>query len=130
MPAAPVVDDETRFYWEAAAAHRLDILRCATCGRWIHYPQPRCPSCLGTDVAPRTVSGRGTVVSYTVTHFAPAPEYAEDLPITLVMVELEEQAGLRVVTHLVGAEPGDLRHRREFIPVVGRLKRLSWRTRG
>lgn len=109
MPAAPVVDDASRFYWEAARAHRLEILRCRDCGTWIHYPRPRCHRCLGADVAPAPVSGRGIVASFTVTHFAPSPELAAELPITLVLVELEEQPGLRVVTNLVEAEPGDLR---------------------
>jgi len=109
MPTAPVIDDAHRFYWDAAREHRLDILRCGGCGTWIHYPQARCPECHGADVAPQTVSGRGTVASFTVTHFAPAPEFADALPITLVMVELEEQAGLRIVTNLVEDEPGELR---------------------
>ncbi len=109
MTSATAREPAHQFYWDAASEHRLDILRCGDCGTWIHYPQPRCPACRGADVAPQTVSGRGTVASFTVTHFAPTPALADSLPITLVMVELEEQAGLRVVTNLVGAEPGALR---------------------
>lgn len=100
----PVRDPEPahHFYWDAPRSGRLEILRCQSCGAWIHYPQPRCPACLGTDVAPTRVSGRGTVASFTVTHFAPTPALADSLPITLVMVELEDAPGVRVVTNLVG----------------------------
>lgn len=97
------------FYWDAAAAGRLDIVRCRACGTWIHYPQPRCPSCLGTDVAPTPTSGRGRVISYTVTHFAPTPELADSLPIVLVMVELDDAPGVHIVTNLVDAEPAEVR---------------------
>ncbi len=109
MASATARDAAHAFDWDAADEHRLDILRCGDCGTWIHYPQPRCPACLGADVAPGTVSGRGTVASFTVTHFAPTPALADSLPITLVMVELEEQPGLRIVTNLVGAERDELR---------------------
>ncbi len=109
MTSATARADGHQFYWDAASEHRLDILRCRACGTWIHYPQPRCPSCHGADVAPQTVSGRGTVASFTVTHFAPTPDLADALPITLVMVELEEQAGLRIVTNLAEADRGELR---------------------
>jgi len=94
-------DPAHHFYWDGARAGRLEILRCQACGTWIHYPQPRCPRCLGTEVAPASVSGRGTVVSFTVTHAAPTPALAESLPITLVMVELEDAPGVRIVTNLV-----------------------------
>jgi uncharacterized OB-fold protein len=102
------VEAEQRFYWDAADRHRLEILRCGACGSWIHYPQPRCGRCTSTDVAPQPVSGRGTVASWTVTHYAPAPDFSEPLPFTLVMVELEEQPGLRIVTNLVDASPDEL----------------------
>jgi uncharacterized OB-fold protein len=96
-----VRDHEHHFYWDAARAGRLEIVRCQACGTWIHYPQPRCPGCLGTDVVPTRVSGRGTVASFTVTHFAPTPALADSLPITLVMVELDDAPGVRIVTNLV-----------------------------
>jgi uncharacterized OB-fold protein len=108
MAVAPAPDPETGWYFEAARHGRLEILRCRACGTWIHYPQPRCPVCRGDDVAPAAVRGTGTVVSHTVTHFPPSPDFGGELPITLVMVELDEQPGLRVVTNLVDASPDDV----------------------
>lgn len=101
--------DEHRFYWQAARERRLEILRCSDCGTFIHYPQPRCPSCLGTAVAPHPVSGRGRVASFTVTHFAPTPDLADSLPITLVMVELDDAPAVRVITNLVEADGHEAR---------------------
>lgn len=107
MPDLAIEADQ-RPYWDAASRHVLEILRCGACGTWIHYPQARCRRCAGTDLVPEAVSGRGTVASWTVTHLAPSPDFAGDLPFTLVMVELEEQPGLRIVTNLVGASPDEL----------------------
>jgi uncharacterized protein len=102
----PDPDEDTAFFWEATAAGRLDILRCDACATFIHYPRPSCRACGSTSLRPATVSGRGTVYSYTVTH-TPAPGY--DAPFAVVLVELEEQAGLRMVSQLVDVEPEDVR---------------------
>jgi uncharacterized OB-fold protein len=52
------------------------------------------------------VSGRGTVYSYTVTH-QDVPGY--EAPFAVVIVELEEQAGLRMVSNVVDVPPDDVR---------------------
>jgi uncharacterized OB-fold protein len=61
-----------------------------------------CRDCLSDDVAPAPVSGRGVVYSFTVNHqeWAPGME-----PYVIVLVELDEQPGLRVVSNLVGCRP-------------------------
>lgn len=102
----PQPDADTAFFWEAAAMRRLMILRCKSCRTWIHYPKPACRACGSTDLAPEDVSGRGTVYSYTVTHQA-VPGY--EPPFAVVLVELEEQAGLRMVSSLVDVAPEDVR---------------------
>jgi uncharacterized OB-fold protein len=56
-------------------------------------------------VEPERVSGRGIVHSYTVTHF-PLPGYQP--PFAVVLVELEEQHGLRLVSNLVDVPPDEI----------------------
>ena len=58
--------------------------------------------------APRRTSRRcrGTVYSYTVTH-QDVPGYTA--PFAVVIVELEEQAGLRMVSNVVDVPPDDVR---------------------
>ena len=67
-----------------------------------HPPTPICPYCLSRDVSPQPVSGLGTVVSYTINHQAWNPEVP--VPYSIVLVELDEQPGLRLVSNLVGDE--------------------------
>lgn len=99
----PVPDDDSRFFWEAGKDGHLKIQECRDCAVLIHPPGPVCPHCLGENVAPRVVSGRGKVHSYSVNVQPWFPDMA--VPFILASVELEEQAGLRVTTHLDGIPP-------------------------
>ena len=49
------------------------------------------------------MSGRGTVFTYTVNHQPFNP--AVPVPYVIAIVELEEQAGLRIATNIVDCEP-------------------------
>ena len=101
----PLPDEETAFFWDAAKNGELHILRCRDCGTYVHLPRPGCRGCGGTNLAPERVSGRGVVHSYTVTHF-PLPGY--EPPFAVVLVELEEQAGLRLASNIVDVAPDDI----------------------
>ncbi|MEW6471500.1 MAG: OB-fold domain-containing protein [Actinomycetota bacterium] len=101
----PVVSFEEEPFWTGGGAGQLRIMRCRACGWWIHPPRPVCRRCRSTDVAPEAVSGQGTVYSYTVNHQRWAPGL--DVPYVLAVVELIEQAGLRLTTRLVDP-PEDL----------------------
>ena len=106
LPVRPVtVTDETRPYWEAAAAGRLLLPECRACDGLIWYPRNFCPTCLGTDVTWVQASGRGTVYSFTrVLRGGAFPEVAEYV---LAYVELAE--GPRVLTNIVDAADDWLR---------------------
>lgn len=102
----PALDDDNRFFWTSGEDGRLRFLCCGDCDYWIHPPTPRCPRCGGRDVAPRAVSGRGTVWSFTVNHH---PWDGSDEPWAVVLVELAEQPGLRLTSNLVGCPPDTAR---------------------
>lgn len=104
MPVPPLVDESSAPYWDGARRHELVLIGCGECGHLIHYPLARCPACLSASVSPTVVNSTGTVVSHTTTHRAPAPEYADDLPIRLVLVELDAQPGLRIAATMAGGE--------------------------
>lgn len=103
-PARPLPPDSplSRPYWEAAAQGRFVLQRCAQCGKVRHYPLLVCPAChsLAVDWAP--ASGRGRIHSWTVTHHAFHPSFAEDVPYVLVTVDLEE--GVRALGRWRGGE--------------------------
>ncbi|MEN8183085.1 MAG: OB-fold domain-containing protein [Myxococcota bacterium] len=103
----PRLTELNRHFWTGGAQGELRLLRCRACQTWIHPPSPRCPACLAKDVEPEAVSGRGTVASFTLNHQPWVP--AADHPYVIAIVELAEQAGLRLTTNLVGCAPEAVR---------------------
>jgi uncharacterized OB-fold protein len=107
MAVIPAMTALTAPYWDAARERRLVVQECRSCRRVWHPPLPRCPHCHAADPGWRPLSGDGTVYTYTVvrhpTHFA----FAGKIPYVLAIVELAE--GPRLVTALVGTEPGAVR---------------------
>ncbi|MCU1501496.1 MAG: acyl dehydratase [Ilumatobacteraceae bacterium] len=111
----PVAIDATRPFWDGLAAEEVRLQRCRACNAWVFYPRPRCPSCLSDDLEWHTVSGRGTVYSYTVARQATHPAFAAQVPQLLAIVELDE--GVRMTTTLVGLGPDEIRIGLPVLPV-------------
>ncbi|HEX5265325.1 MAG TPA: OB-fold domain-containing protein [Acidimicrobiales bacterium] len=107
----PVPDPLSEEFWRAAAAHVLAVQRCAACGWYAHPPDVICVNCLSPERAFRSepVSGRGRVRSWTVMHDAFLPGFRPDVPYVVVDVELDEQAGLRMIGQLVDGTAERLR---------------------
>jgi acetyl-CoA acetyltransferase/uncharacterized OB-fold protein len=103
----PALEPETEHFWRACHAGRLEITRCRVCGWYIHPPRPVCARCQSRDVGWETVSGRATVVSFTVNHQRWMPTL--EVPYAIALVELVEQPDLRLTTNVVGCAPGDVR---------------------
>ncbi len=99
----PALEPESERFWRACRAGRLEITRCRACGWYIHPPRPVCPRCQAREVRWEAVSGRATLVSYTVNHQRWMP--GMEVPYTIGLVELVEQADLRLTTNLVGCAP-------------------------
>ncbi|MGD6749684.1 Zn-ribbon domain-containing OB-fold protein [Streptomyces sp. BH105] len=99
----PVPDAQSAPYWEATARHTLVLARCGRCTAFVLPPDPTCPHCHTTDpdFSYEPVSGRGTVRSWTVVRQSALPGLADEVPFVLVDVELEEQAGLRMIGRLL-----------------------------
>jgi uncharacterized OB-fold protein len=101
----PRLDEETEFFWTSGRDGKLRFLRCTGCAYLVHPPAPVCPTCLGSSLAPDAVSGRATVHSYTVNHH---PWDGSTEPWAIVLVEIEEQADVRLTTNMVGIAPDDI----------------------
>ena len=102
----PALTLDNSAFWQGGADGELRMHHCGACVQFFHPPAPVCPRCLGEDVAPKTVSGAGKVVTYTVNH----QPWRADLkqPYVVAIVELVEQTGLRFVTNIVGMPPEEV----------------------
>jgi uncharacterized OB-fold protein len=102
-----VAIDATRPFWDGLTADEIRLQRCRACGSWVFYPRPRCSTCLSDQLDWHTVSGRGSVYSFTIARQATHPAFAAEVPQLLAIVELDE--GVRLTTTLVGLAPEDIR---------------------
>jgi uncharacterized OB-fold protein len=95
----PGLDDGP--FWEAARDHRLVFQQCASCGTFRHPPLPVCWKCHSHDVEWVQSRGAGTVFTYTVIHRAAHVALSDRVPYPIVVVELADVDGLRVLGNLV-----------------------------
>ncbi len=121
----PALTDANRAFWHGGAREQLLIQRCTACRRWLHPPGETCPSC-GGGLRPEAVSGNGTLFTFTENHQQFHPDVPP--PYVIAIVELAEQADLRLPTNIVHAETDTLRcgmdvrvlferHGEVFVPV-------------
>jgi uncharacterized OB-fold protein len=116
----PSPDGLTAEFYAHLAAGELRLQRCDGCGTWRHPPRVMCGRC-GSDAWRWTApTGRGVVYTWTVTHQALVPLFADDVPYAVVVVELEE--GPRLVTAVRGLDHTALRL---GLPVELRIVRVS-----
>ena len=101
MPPLPDPDAMTQFFWDGTNERRLMILRCQKCAHYIHFPRPVCDRCLSEDLAPEQVSGKGTLYTYSIPMQPIDPYYVERVPYVYALVELEEEANLKLQTNII-----------------------------
>jgi len=102
LPAPPpIINVETKPFWDATAEGKLLLPRYNACDTVIWYPRAFCPECSSFDISWIEASGRGTVYSYTINRRGQG-DY-RDLAYVLAYVELEE--GPRVLTNIVDCDP-------------------------
>src|ERR1700694_5125856 len=99
----------TQFFWDAAREHKLVVQRCGDCAYYSHRPQVICPRCQSDKLAHAELSGRGTIFTYTVVHHVFHPVYADEVPYSIAIVELEEQPGLRMLANILDCPNDELR---------------------
>ena len=105
LPAPPpIINSETKPFWDATAEGRLLLPRCNECQAVLWYPRAFCPECSSFDVAWFEATGRGTIYSYTINRRGQG-DY-RDLAYVVAYVELEE--GPRVLTNIVDCDPETL----------------------
>ena len=101
LPPKPVADRDTQPFWDAVAGHRLVVQRCGSCDAWVWHPRPICPRCHGAILTWTEVSGSARVVSWTALHSPVLPVWADELPFVILLVELDDAPGVRMIGQLV-----------------------------
>jgi uncharacterized protein len=105
MPAptfAPPDNEFTRPFWDGIAAKELRLPRCSACHVWQWYPLPGTDHCPGAQVEWTPVRPLGSIFTFTVVRrpFLPSTTKS-DVPLTTVLIELDDTPGIRLVGQLV-----------------------------
>jgi acetyl-CoA acetyltransferase/uncharacterized OB-fold protein len=109
----PELTPATAWFWTSGADGLLRIQRCADCATLVHPPVPICPNCRSRAAEPAVVSGRGSVVGFTVNQHQWHPDFMP--PYVLAVVALAEDADVRLTTSLVGCDPAEVHIGQEVI---------------
>ena len=96
----------TQPYWDATQRGELVIQQCQECTHRLFPPGAHCPKCGSSKLAWEPVSGKGVIYTYTIAHRPPHPVFAEQCPLAIAVVELEE--GPRMITNVVGCDASEV----------------------
>jgi acetyl-CoA acetyltransferase/uncharacterized OB-fold protein len=106
MRPLPELTPANEWFWTSGADGTLRIQGCTDCGQLVHPPVPICPSCRSRSSKPTAVSGRGTVVGYTVNAHPWLPGF--DPPYVVANVALAEDPRVHLTTNIIGSEPSEV----------------------
>ncbi len=96
-------------FWAAAAEGRLRLQFSRATGKVVHYPREVSPYATDDDLVWADADAAGTVLGSTIVHRHSHPEFAEQVPFGLALVELA--VGARVLARFDPADdlqPGDV----------------------
>jgi uncharacterized OB-fold protein len=94
----PEPDEDSVVFWEGLRAHQVLVQKCANCATVRFPPMPGCPNCGSPAAEQLAVGGAGRIYSWIVAHRPVGSLTEDELPATIVTVELEE--GCRMLGRL------------------------------
>ncbi len=98
----PVTDDrDTAGFWAAAGRGELVVRECGSCGAVLHLPRSYCHVCGTWSERWKRVGGGGRLSSWTTVEHQVHPAFP--VPYTVVLVELDDEPGVRLVGYLPGS---------------------------
>ena len=106
MRLLPQLTPVNEWFWTSGADGRLRVQGCDDCKALVHPPVPICPQCRSRAHAPVEVSGRATVVGFTVNQHPWLPGF--DPPYVIANVALAEDPTVHLTTNIVGCEPDEV----------------------
>ncbi|KCZ58688.1 Zn-ribbon domain-containing OB-fold protein [Hyphomonas chukchiensis] len=99
----PAIPEHALPFWEAAEKSQLRYMACNSCAHSFLPARTECPNCLAADLEWRMASGKAQLISWVIYHRAFHPAFADRLPYTVALVQLEE--GPRMISNIVEPDP-------------------------
>jgi hypothetical protein len=110
MPT-PILDEDTREFWEACGNHRLVVQQCADCDTYRFAPAPICYACHSFGYRWVESDGIGEIYTWTVTYtYRPLhPATQGVMPYNTIVVKLLDCGGAMITSNLVDGGNADIR---------------------
>jgi len=102
----PLANATTLGWWEKAAEHELVVQRCTACQHTRFPPAPICPKCRSDEADWQTCTGKGEVYTFTTMYRPVAGDMT--LPFVIGVIALKGSGGLRIISNIVGVDPGEI----------------------
>ena len=92
----------TKFFWDSAKQGKLALQYDPTSKQYQFWPRSISVKTGKRNLEGRTVSGKGTIYSYTTT-YVPTPGFEDKVPYAIGLIELDE--GVRIIGNLINVDP-------------------------
>lgn len=115
----PVATKISAPFWQALKEDQLKIQQCNSCDGWVFYPRNHCTHCFSHDLQWKQISGEGILYSYTLTRIPTMPEFSDEMPQALAVIELAE--GVRINTTLIDVAEEDIKIGMAVKPVFDKV---------
>ncbi|WP_199255452.1 thiolase C-terminal domain-containing protein [Mycolicibacterium mengxianglii] len=102
----PQLTLDNEFFWTSGADGQLRLQECGDCKALIHPPAPVCRYCYSHNQGVRAVSGRATLIGFTVNHRFSLPGLPPQY--VVAQVAIDEDPRVRLTTNAVECDPDDL----------------------
>ncbi|GAA3523024.1 hypothetical protein GCM10022222_01190 [Amycolatopsis ultiminotia] len=100
-----MADTLTGDYRTGLGRGELVVQKCTECARLNMYPRYACPFCQSEELGWQKVSGKGVLLSFTVSRIGAPLGFGDELPYALAVVKLEE--GVQLLGRLEADADGD-----------------------
>lgn len=97
---------EEKVFYDRLRDHELVYQQCSDCQAVIFPLRVICTTCSREQLELHVSRGVGTVYSFTTQHRPSHPFFADDVPYTLVLADMDE--GFRLFANLAGATESDI----------------------
>jgi len=95
-----------RYWRETPQRYRYEAARCTECGRVFFPPRTVCSGCRGRGFEKTTLSGEGTIETFTIIRVAPSG-FTDQTPYAVGIVSLPD--GVKVTAQIVDGNPEELK---------------------
>ncbi|SMB25058.1 putative nucleic-acid-binding protein containing a Zn-ribbon [Sterolibacterium denitrificans] len=115
LKPVPIATETSAPFWNGLRERKVNMQQCDDCGHWVFYPRAHCPACFSPRLSWKEISGKGTLLTYTLTRVPTMPEFTDEMPQKLAVVQFDE--GPHVNTTLIGLEAEDIKVGMRLKPV-------------